>query len=125
MALDQQPQGNGEDPDEVLTVQQAARVLKVSYSDMLRPVAGEINGMLPVHHDALAVACEFVVVPPQTGSDREIRALALEPETTGADNATPPYPSTARSDVGRLKLIIRTFGFASNRGTRRRGFVDR
>ena len=50
IALDQQPQGIGVDPDEVLTVQQAASVLKVSYSHMLRLVRGEINGMPPVHH---------------------------------------------------------------------------
>ena len=50
IALDQQPQGIGVDPDEVLTVQQAASVLKVSYSHMLRLVRGEIEGMPPVHH---------------------------------------------------------------------------
>jgi excisionase family DNA binding protein len=50
IALDQQPQVSGADPDEVLTVQQAASVLKVSYSHMLRLVRGEINGMPPVHH---------------------------------------------------------------------------
>jgi excisionase family DNA binding protein len=50
IALDQQPQGIGVDPDEVLTVQQAASVLKVSYSHMLRLVRGEISGMPPVHH---------------------------------------------------------------------------
>jgi excisionase family DNA binding protein len=50
MALDQQPQGIGVDPDEILTVQQAASVLRVSYSHMLRLVRGEITGMPPVHH---------------------------------------------------------------------------
>ena len=50
MALDQRPQGIGADPDEVLTAQQAASVLKVSYSHMLRLVRGGINGMPPVHH---------------------------------------------------------------------------
>lgn len=50
IALDQQPQGSGVDPDQVLTVQQAASVLKVSYSHMLRLVRGEISGMPPVHH---------------------------------------------------------------------------
>jgi excisionase family DNA binding protein len=50
MVLEQQPQVIGADPDEVLTIQQAASVLKVSYSHMLRLVRGEINGMPPVHH---------------------------------------------------------------------------
>ena len=50
MALDQQPQGIVMDPDEILTVQQAASVLKVSYSHMLRLVRGEVHGMPPVHH---------------------------------------------------------------------------
>ena len=50
MTLEQQPQAISMDPDEVLTVQQAASVLKVSYSHMLRLVRGEINGMPPVHH---------------------------------------------------------------------------
>ena len=50
MTLEQQPQAISMDPDEVLTVQQAASVLKVSYSHMLRLVRGEISGMPPVHH---------------------------------------------------------------------------
>ena len=50
MALEQQGQGMRVDPDEVLTVQQAASVLKVSYSHMLRLVRGEVHGMPPVHH---------------------------------------------------------------------------
>jgi excisionase family DNA binding protein len=50
MALEQQPYGIGADPDEVLTIQQAASVLKVSYSHMLRLVRGEITGMPAIHH---------------------------------------------------------------------------
>ena len=50
IALDRQTPEIRLDPDEVLTVQQAASVLKVSYSHMLRLVRGEINGMPPVHH---------------------------------------------------------------------------
>lgn len=38
------------DPNEILTVRQAARVLKVSYSHMLRLIRGEVNGIPPVHH---------------------------------------------------------------------------
>jgi excisionase family DNA binding protein len=33
------------DPDEILTVEQAARVLKVSYSHMLRLLKGHVPGM--------------------------------------------------------------------------------
>jgi excisionase family DNA binding protein len=35
----------GWDPDEILTVEQAARVLKVSYSHMLRLLNGQVPGM--------------------------------------------------------------------------------
>jgi excisionase family DNA binding protein len=38
------------DPNEILTVNQAARVLKVSYSHVLRLIRGGVNGMPPVHH---------------------------------------------------------------------------
>ena len=50
VALDRQPEPVAVDPNEILTVQQAARVLKVSYSHMLRLIRGEVNGMPPVHH---------------------------------------------------------------------------
>jgi excisionase family DNA binding protein len=39
-----------ENPNEILTVRQAAEVLKVSYSHMLRLIRGEVAGMPPVHH---------------------------------------------------------------------------
>jgi excisionase family DNA binding protein len=39
-----------ENPNEILTVRQAAQVLKVSYSHMLRLIRGEVTGMPPVHH---------------------------------------------------------------------------
>ncbi len=39
-----------DDPEEILTVQQAAAVLKVSYSHMLRLLKGDVNGMPPLHH---------------------------------------------------------------------------
>jgi excisionase family DNA binding protein len=39
-----------DDPNEILTVRQAAEVLKVSYSHMLRLIRGEVTGMPPVHH---------------------------------------------------------------------------
>ena len=38
------------DPNEILTVHQAALVLKVSYSHMLRLIRGEVTGLPPVHH---------------------------------------------------------------------------
>jgi len=38
------------DPNEILTVWQAARVLKVSYSHMLRLIRGAVDGMPPVCH---------------------------------------------------------------------------
>ena len=37
------------DPNEILTVHQAALVLKVSYSHMLRLIRGEVTGLPPVH----------------------------------------------------------------------------
>jgi excisionase family DNA binding protein len=39
-----------DNPNEILTVRQAAQVLKVSYSHMLRLIRGEVTGMPPVHH---------------------------------------------------------------------------
>ena len=39
-----------QDPNEILTVVQAAEVLKVSYSHMLRLIRGAVTGMPPVHH---------------------------------------------------------------------------
>jgi excisionase family DNA binding protein len=39
-----------DNPNEILTVRQAAEVLKVSYSHMLRLIRGEVSGMAPVHH---------------------------------------------------------------------------
>ncbi len=50
VALDMQPEPVAADPNEILTVHQAARVLKVSYSHMLRLRRGSVNGMPPVHH---------------------------------------------------------------------------
>jgi len=50
MVLERQPEPGAGDPNEILTVHQAARVLKVSYSHMLRLIRGEVNGMPPVHH---------------------------------------------------------------------------
>ena len=50
VALEKQPKPMALDPNEILTIQQAARVLKVSYSHMLRLIRGEVNGMPPVHH---------------------------------------------------------------------------
>ena len=50
MAMERQPQAGAADPNEILTVQQAARVLKVSYSHMLRLIRGDVTGMPPVHH---------------------------------------------------------------------------
>ena len=48
--LEKEPESIAVDPNEILTVDQAARVLKVSYSHMLRLIRGEVNGMPPVHH---------------------------------------------------------------------------
>jgi hypothetical protein len=48
--LEKGPESVPVDPNEILTVHQAARVLKVSYSHMLRLIRGEVNGMPPVHH---------------------------------------------------------------------------
>jgi excisionase family DNA binding protein len=48
--LENEPKSKTADPDEILTVQQAAQVLKVSYSHMLRLIRGEVNGMPPLHH---------------------------------------------------------------------------
>ena len=48
--LDKEPESIAIDPNEILTVQQAAQVLKVSYSHMLRLIRGEVSGMPPVHH---------------------------------------------------------------------------
>ena len=48
--LDNEPVSIAVDPNEILTVHQAAQVLKVSYSHMLRLVRGEVSGMPPVHH---------------------------------------------------------------------------
>jgi excisionase family DNA binding protein len=39
-----------ENSNEILTVRQAARTLKVSYSHMLRLIRGQVTGMPPVHH---------------------------------------------------------------------------
>ncbi len=50
MVVERQPEPGAVDPNEILTVHQAARVLKVSYSHMLRLIRGEVNGMPPVHH---------------------------------------------------------------------------
>ncbi len=36
--------------NEILTVRQAAQVLRVSYSHMLRLIRGQVTGMPPVHH---------------------------------------------------------------------------
>jgi excisionase family DNA binding protein len=48
--LEKEPESMAVDPNEILTVHQAARVLKVSYSHMLRLIRGEVSGMPPVHH---------------------------------------------------------------------------
>ena len=48
--LENEPKSKTADPDEILTVHQAAHVLKVSYSHMLRLIRGEVNGMPPLHH---------------------------------------------------------------------------
>ena len=48
--LETEPESKTADPNEILTVHQAAQVLKVSYSHMLRLIRGEVNGMPPVHH---------------------------------------------------------------------------
>jgi len=50
VVLEEQPDRITGDPNEILTVQQAAAVLKVSYSHMLRLIRGAVNGMPPVHH---------------------------------------------------------------------------
>jgi excisionase family DNA binding protein len=39
-----------DDANEILTVRQAAQVLKVSYSHMLRLIRGDVTGMPPVHY---------------------------------------------------------------------------
>jgi hypothetical protein len=38
------------DPYEILTVQQAAAILNISYSHMLRFIKGSVDGMPPVNH---------------------------------------------------------------------------
>src|SRR5690348_11161364 len=48
--LEKEPESIAIDPNEILTVHQAAQVLKVSYSHMLRLIRGEVSGMPPVHH---------------------------------------------------------------------------
>jgi excisionase family DNA binding protein len=48
--LEGQPELGLADPNEILTVHQAAVALKVSYSHMLRLIRGEVSGMPPVHH---------------------------------------------------------------------------
>jgi excisionase family DNA binding protein len=48
--LEKQPEAIARDPNEILTVEQAADVLKVSYSHMLRLIRGAVTGMPPVHH---------------------------------------------------------------------------
>ena len=50
VAWDKQMEPVTMDPNEILTVQQAARVLQVSYSHMLRLIRGDVTGMPPVHH---------------------------------------------------------------------------
>jgi len=50
VVLDKQPEPIAVDPNEILTVQQAAGLLKVSYSHMLRLIKGAVNGIPPVHH---------------------------------------------------------------------------
>ncbi len=50
VVLEKRPEPIAMDPNEILTVQQAAAVLKVSYSHMLRLIRGAVNGMPPVHH---------------------------------------------------------------------------
>jgi excisionase family DNA binding protein len=48
--LEKELESTAVDPNEILTVHQAAQVLKVSYSHMLRLIRGEVSGMPPVHH---------------------------------------------------------------------------
>jgi excisionase family DNA binding protein len=48
--LEKESESIAVDPNEILTVQQAAQVLKVSYSHMLRLIRGQVSGMPPVHH---------------------------------------------------------------------------
>ena len=48
--LEKEPESMAADPNEILTVHQAAEVLKVSYSHMLRLIRGEVSGMPPVYH---------------------------------------------------------------------------
>jgi len=48
--LDQEPESNTVDTGEMLTVNQAAQVLKVSYSHMLRLIRGEVRESPPVPH---------------------------------------------------------------------------
>lgn len=51
MVLEKQPDPvTRDDANEILTVRQAAQVLKVSYSHMLRLIRGDVTGMPPVHH---------------------------------------------------------------------------
>ena len=50
VVLEKQPEPIVVDPNEILTVQQAAGLLKVSYSHMLRLIKGAVNGIPPVHH---------------------------------------------------------------------------
>ena len=48
--LEKESESIAVDPDEILTMHQAAHGLKVSYSHMLRLIRGEWSGMPPVHH---------------------------------------------------------------------------
>jgi excisionase family DNA binding protein len=49
-AIERQLEPVQADPNEILTVQQAAHVLKVSYSHMLRLIRGEVDRLPPVQH---------------------------------------------------------------------------
>jgi excisionase family DNA binding protein len=49
-AIERQLETVQADPNEILTVQQAAQVLKVSYSHMLRLIRGEVDRLPPVQH---------------------------------------------------------------------------
>jgi excisionase family DNA binding protein len=49
-AIERQLEPVQADPNEILTVQQAAQVLKVSYSHMLRLIRGEVDRLPPVQH---------------------------------------------------------------------------
>jgi hypothetical protein len=50
VAAEKQPEVLSADPEEILTVQQSAQVLKISYSHMLRLIRHEVHGMPPVNH---------------------------------------------------------------------------